>query len=66
MMVSSFYIFIKMKFAIKPLTHYPKTHFSIVPSFQHSKWGEAPKAWVKAMQPSERIYTNQYNKAEDE
>jgi hypothetical protein len=25
-----------------PSNHHPKTHYSIFPVFQYSKWGEAP------------------------
>jgi len=28
--------------AINPTLHYPRTHCSIIPEFQHSNWGEAP------------------------
>jgi hypothetical protein len=35
-----FYI-VKMSFANKPFARYPKTHFSIFPTFQHSNQGEA-------------------------
>jgi len=27
---------------INPILHYPRTHFSTNPAFQHSNWGEAP------------------------
>jgi predicted glycosyltransferase len=27
---------------INPIPQYPKTHFSNIPAFQHSNWGEAP------------------------
>jgi hypothetical protein len=27
----------------KPLSQFPKNHYSIIPVFQHSNWGEAPK-----------------------
>ncbi len=27
---------------INPTLQYPKSHFSNIPSFQHSNWGEAP------------------------
>jgi hypothetical protein len=27
----------------KPLFQFPKNHYSIIPVFQHSNWGEAPK-----------------------
>jgi hypothetical protein len=27
---------------INPTLHYPSTHCSIIPSFHHSNWGEAP------------------------
>jgi len=29
-------------FAIYPILQYPKTHFSNIPPFHHSNWGEAP------------------------
>jgi len=28
---------------INPTLHYPRTHYSTIPFFQHSNWGEAPK-----------------------
>jgi hypothetical protein len=28
---------------IIPTFHYPRTHYSTIPAFQHSNWGEAPK-----------------------
>jgi hypothetical protein len=27
---------------IYPTLHYPSTHYSTIPAFQHSNWGEAP------------------------
>jgi len=33
----------KMNFAIYPPVQFPITHYSTIPSFQHSNWGEAPK-----------------------
>jgi hypothetical protein len=27
---------------INPTLHYPRTHYSTIPAFQHSNWGEAP------------------------
>ncbi len=36
-------IFVKMNFAIYPPLQFPITHYSTIPSFQHSNWGEAPK-----------------------
>jgi hypothetical protein len=33
---------VKMNFAIYPILQFPKTHFSNIPAFQHSNWGEAP------------------------
>jgi hypothetical protein len=27
----------------KPLFQFPRTHYSIIPVFHHSNWGEAPK-----------------------
>jgi hypothetical protein len=27
----------------KPLSQFPKNHYSNIPVFQHSNWGEAPK-----------------------
>ncbi len=32
----------KKKLSADSIPHYPKTHFPIIPSFQHSNWGEAP------------------------
>jgi len=28
--------------SLNPPFHYPRTHYSIIPAFQHSNWGEAP------------------------
>jgi hypothetical protein len=28
---------------INSTLHYPRTHYSNIPAFQHSNWGEAPK-----------------------
>ena len=39
----TFYLIIKRNIANIPFRHFPKTHCSIVPLFQHSKWDEAPK-----------------------
>ncbi len=33
---------VKTNFAIYPMLQYPKTHFSNIPAFHHSNWGEAP------------------------
>ena len=30
-----------------PLFHFPITHYSTIPVFQHSNWGEAPKFELK-------------------
>jgi hypothetical protein len=41
----------KTDFAIYPILQYPKTHFSNIPAFHHSNWGEAPnltRIWAKA------------------
>jgi hypothetical protein len=27
---------------INPTLHYPRTHYSTIPLFHHSNWGEAP------------------------
>jgi len=29
--------------SLNPPFHYPRTHYSTIPAFQHSNWGEAPK-----------------------
>jgi len=34
---------VNRNFPNKALSHLPKTHYSIIPLFQHSNWGEAPK-----------------------
>ena len=34
---------IKMCFTKNPMMHFPGTHYSSIPVFQHSNWGEAPK-----------------------
>ena len=33
----------QLDFPNNPFRQFPKTHYSSVPSFQHSNWGEAPK-----------------------
>jgi len=38
--------FVKMNFAIYPPVQFPITHYSNIPSFQHSNWGEAPKFFM--------------------
>jgi hypothetical protein len=35
--------FVKTNFAINPTFQHPKAHYSNIPEFQHSNWGEAPK-----------------------
>ncbi len=35
-------VIVKLNFAIYPILQYPKTHFSNIPAFHHSNWGEAP------------------------
>jgi len=37
---SEFYV--GMNVALYPILQYPKTHFSNIPTFHHSNWGEAP------------------------
>jgi len=32
-----------MDFMNNPLFHFFRTHYSIIPVFQHSNWGEVPK-----------------------
>jgi hypothetical protein len=32
--------------AINPTRQYPKNHFSNIPLFQHSNWGEAPNSKI--------------------
>jgi hypothetical protein len=39
----TFYYIFKGNIENIPFPHFPKTHCSIVPLFQHSNWGEAPK-----------------------
>jgi hypothetical protein len=34
-----------MNFAIYPILQYPKTHFSNIPVFHYSNWGEAPNLY---------------------
>ena len=34
---------IRKNSTIKPNSHFPRTHYSIIPVFQLSNWGEAPK-----------------------
>jgi len=33
----------KMNLIIIPISHFPKTQYSNIPSFHYSNWGEAPK-----------------------
>jgi hypothetical protein len=35
-------VIVRMNFAISPILHYPKTHFSNIPALHHSNWGGAP------------------------
>ncbi len=37
-----FNFIVQTNFAIYPILQYPKTHFSKIPAFHHSNWGEAP------------------------
>ena len=43
-----FFIFIKLSvkryFAMNPMTHFFMTHYSIIPLFHYSNWGEAPSS----------------------
>jgi hypothetical protein len=32
------------EFAIYPILQFPITHFSNIPAFHHSNWGEAPNS----------------------
>ncbi|MGB5992666.1 MAG: hypothetical protein WBG61_10115, partial [Desulfobacterales bacterium] len=44
------YIFnfiVSTNFTINPTLHYPRTHYSIIPAFQHSNWGEGPNLLFK-------------------
>ncbi len=41
--LSIFYFIFNTYFTVNPTLHYPSTHYSNVPSFQHSNWGGAPK-----------------------
>jgi hypothetical protein len=40
--LNHFNFIVKMNFTINPTFHYPRTHDSNIPEFQHSNWGEAP------------------------
>jgi hypothetical protein len=33
--------------AIYPILQYPKTHFSNIPAFHHSNWGDAPNLSIE-------------------
>jgi len=44
---------------INPTLHYPRTHYSTIPEFQHSNWGEAPNlkpAEMAAWYPQKYIF----------
>jgi hypothetical protein len=45
-LTNEYYPFLILSFrlrrTINPPDQYPKTHFSNIPAFQHSNWGEAP------------------------
>ncbi len=41
--VIQFLNFFKMYFTINPSLLYRRTHYSTIPAFQRSNWGEAPK-----------------------
>ena len=40
--ISHFNFIIYTNFTINPTLHYPRTHYSTIPAFQHSNWDEAP------------------------
>jgi hypothetical protein len=45
--LKGYYNFIvNTNFTINPILHYPRTHYSIIPAFHHSNWGEAPNLIV--------------------
>jgi hypothetical protein len=48
----------QLDFPNKPFRQSPKTHYSSVPSFQHSNWGEAPKF---SFLVNEIVLKNTYN-----
>jgi hypothetical protein len=35
---------------INPTLHYPRTHYSTIPAFQHSNWGEALSSYLLPFQ----------------
>jgi len=41
-------ILASMSRVIFPMSYLPKAHYSIIPLFHHSSWGEAPKFWTLA------------------
>jgi hypothetical protein len=48
--LSIFNFILNTYLTINSTLHYPGTHYSIVPAFHHSNWGEAPK--FKKVQPT--------------
>ncbi|RZB36595.1 MAG: hypothetical protein SRB2_02091 [Desulfobacteraceae bacterium Eth-SRB2] len=40
--LASFNFIVNTNFTINPILHYPITHYSIIPAFHHSNWGETP------------------------
>jgi len=44
--LSIFNFIFNTNFTINPKLHYPRTHYSIIPLFQHSNWGEAPNSCI--------------------
>ena len=45
--LSIFNFVFKTIIAINPIFQYPSTHYSIVPAFQYSNWGEAPNLFFQ-------------------
>ena len=45
--MNTFHLLVKRSVVNIPLPHFSRTHYSIVPSFHHSNWGEAPKFQIE-------------------
>jgi hypothetical protein len=43
LLMNIFSFVVNMDFMNNPLFHFLRTHYSIIPVFQHSNWGEVPK-----------------------
>jgi hypothetical protein len=44
--------------SLYPLFHFPRTHDSNIPEFQHSNWGEAPNLLSPICRHETKIYSD--------